>query len=122
MLEPIKTLRVNDLINASKDGENITVIINGLYYNLDVYPADDTNKAFLEGVRFAAAVIEDYITRMDYCRISDKQLKRDLYAWQRIKQNTKSVISHLEYITQPDHGLETWKQEFYSDKLWRMKT
>lgn len=122
MLNEITTIKAVDIIAAAKEGESITIIINGEYYDFTTEGADDLEKAFIEGVKFAAAVIEDNRARRNFTFNHDgKALKRDIYANRARNEETRYFIKFLEYIMKDYRGTAyPWYEDFKNGKLWKL--
>ena len=121
MLNEITTVTLDTIREAAAAGESITVIINGQYYDLDLSGIDD-NSAFIEGVRFAAAVIEDARARSNCVFEGMRTIKRISKAATEANrtrnEETRGNIRLLNYLLQ--YGFEARKNEYIEGTLWKL--
>lgn len=102
---------------AINNGYPVTVTINGELYELAGDPVKD---AFIDGVNFAAAVIEDRRARMNLAASYNKTKKHRAYI-DTVTGETKSIIDHLRYITL--NGFNAWYNAYIGGgDFWRLKT
>lgn len=90
--------------------------------NLANIPAADPNEAFIEGVKFAAAVIEDARARSNSVFEGMRTIKRISKAAteaNRIRnEETRSNIRLLNYLLQ--YGFKARRNEYENGNLWKL--
>ena len=127
MLNEITKVSFDTIREAAAAGESITVIINGEHYDIDTTPAAvDPEAAFIEGVKFAAAAIQDHRARMNLCfnataRRNPKTTKRAIACNEARNKEAKNAADFLEYITKPGAGFDRWLEEYRNGNLWRLE-
>lgn len=124
MLNEITKVNFDTIREAAQNGENITIIINGQFYDLDTEaPAGiDPKAAFIEGVKFAAAVIEDARARSNCVFEGMRTIKRISKAATEANrtrnEETRGNIRLLNYLLQ--YGFEARKNEYIEGTLWKL--
>lgn len=125
MLNEITKVNFDTIREAAQDGENITIIINGQYYDLDAEAPAGTDP-FIEGVKFAAALIEDNRARMNFMfQANDarnpKTTKRAIACNDARNKEAKNESDFLLHIIKPEAGFDTWQKEYHGGKLWKLE-
>jgi len=115
------SVTIQDVKNAAKLGQNITVIINGQYYDLDLSGIDD-NGAFIDGVRFAAAIIEDDRARANLVFNAIAKRKRTPARVIACNEARNDEIKHLSNkLLSILNNLPIWKLDYKNNKLWKLE-
>ena len=126
MLNEITTVSLDTIREAAAAGESITIIINGQFYDLAPEAAAiDPKAAFIEGVKFAAAAIQDHRARMNLCfeataRRNPKTTKRAYACNEARNKEAKNAADFLLYITKPGAGFDRWLEDYRNGKLWKL--
>lgn len=122
MLNEITKITFKAIQEAAAAGENITIIINGQYYDLDTTAGIDPEQAFINGVKFAAAVIEDDRARANLVFNGMRNIKRVskavIEANYTRNDETRRAVSKLDYILQTN--LAPWKNDYTNGRLWKL--
>lgn len=117
MLESVKKITFREIREAAKSGYNATVIING-----ETYILDPSENDFLNGVRFAAAAIEDNRARANLVFNGMRNIKRvskaAIEANYTRNDETRRAVSKLDYILQTN--LAPWKNDYTNGRLWKL--
>lgn len=107
--------------NAIRNGYEVIVVINGEYYELE--NADE----FEDGVKFAAAVLQDRRARSNMVFEGCNSLHPNKVTKKAIAENqarNREIITacdFLESIT-TGAGFSGWYQDYKAGKLWRLET
>ena len=120
MLEPIKKITFKEIREAAKDGYNATVIING-----ETYILDPSENDFLNGVRFAAAAIEDNRSRRNTSFLWTDGRKKNLTKKavqinDARNQEAKTLFDFLRYIATDNESITPWINA--ARNFWRLET
>ena len=125
MLNEITKISLDGIRAAAADGENITIIINGEYYDLDTTAGTDPEQNFINGVKFAAAVIQDRRARISssfegIAQLHRGRTPRKAYAANDARNDEiKDACNFLEYITNTACYLPFF-EEYKTGKLWKL--
>lgn len=120
MLNEITKVNFGTIREAAQDGENITIIINGQYYDLDAGTPAGTDP-FIEGVKFAASVIEDRQARFNFVSRHTAKTKKAREANAKETEYAKGILKHLEYITTEINSYRTLYNDYVHGNLWRLE-
>ena len=126
MLNEITKVNFDTVREAAAAGESITIIINGQYYDLaPEAAAADPAAAFIDGVKFAAAAIQDHRARMNLCfeanaRRNPKTTKRAYACNDARNKEAKNAADFLLYITKPGAGFDRWIDDYKRGNLWKL--
>ena len=124
MLNEITKVNFDTIREAAQDGENITIIINGQYYDLDTEAPAGTDP-FIEGVKFAAALIEDNRARRQFSTtwIMERNARTPKKA---IAENAarhdeaKYLMRFIRYIIEKPDALKNALTEYKNNKFWKL--
>ena len=122
----VENITLNQVKKAAADGQNITVIINGEFYDLTPEETPEETAAFIDGVKFAAAAIEDHRARMNFMfQANDarnpKTTKRAIACNDARNKEAKNASDFLLHIIKPEAGFDTWQKEYHGGKLWKLE-
>ena len=126
MLNETTKITFDGIREAAAAGESIIIIVNGQYYDLDTRtPAvADPESAFIEGVKFAAAAINDRRARAFHVwqgiHQTRRATKKEQATERELNSETKSIIDFLLYIIKPEANLKKWKEDYQHGKLWKL--
>lgn len=126
MLGEINSISIKSILEAAAAGESITVIINGQYYDLDTTAGTDPEAAFIEGVKFAAAAIQDRRARISstfegIARLHKTRTPKKLYTANDTRNDEiKDACNFLEYITNTACYLPFF-EDYKNGNLWKLK-
>lgn len=118
-MQDVKKITFSEIREAAKNGYNATVIINGEFYILD--PSEND---FLNGVRFAAAAIEDNRSRRNTSFLWIDAKKRNLTKKavqinDARNQEAKTLFDFLRYIASSNESIEPWINA--AGNFWRLE-
>lgn len=108
----VKKITFKEIREAAKSGYNATVIINGEKYFID--PSEDD---FINGVKFAAAAIEDRRARFNFMPTKTKKAAAER---RTLTDNDMNIVRFLEHIILPGAGLDKRIQEYNAGSLWKL--
>lgn len=106
---------IKEAVNA---GYPVTVQINGEYYDLE---ATANNNDFMDGVKFAIAVIEDRQARFNFVSRHTAKTKKAREANAKETEYAKGILKHLEYITTEINSYRTLYNDYVHGNLWRLE-
>ena len=78
------------------------------------------SKDFIDGIRFAMAVIEDSTARRNCC-VGYRETKKHREEREIRNYNSKDILFHLNYLLRDDETLTPWVEEYQANKLWNYK-
>lgn len=115
----MKKITFKEIREAAKSGYNATVIINGENYILD--PSNDD---FINGVKFAAAAIEDNRSRRNTSFLWIDAKKRNLTKKavqinDARNQEAKTLFDFLRYIASSSESIEPWIND--AGNFWKLE-
>lgn len=125
MLNEITKVNFDTIREAAQDGENITIIINGQHYDLDTEAPAGTDP-FIEGVKFAAALIEDNRARMNLIfemneGRNPKTTKKAYQINEARNKEAKNAAGLLEHIANNNGNcFNNWLNDYKRGKLWKL--
>lgn len=128
MLNEISKITFDGIREAAADGESITIIINGEFYDLaTAAPAgNDPESAFIDGMLFSAALIEDARARADF--LFDAISRRENTTKKACQINAArneeitaaaDLIRHISDIEKC--SFSAWREEYNRGELWKIK-
>ena len=108
MLELVKKITFREIRDAARNGHNAVVIING-----ETYIVDPSENDFINGVKFAAAAIEDNRSRRNTSFLWIDARKRNLtkkavHINDARNQEAKTLVDFLRYIASTNESIEPW--------------
>ena len=124
MLNEITKVNFDTIREAAQDGENITIIINGQFYDLDTEAPAGTDP-FIEGMKFAAALIEDNRARrqMSFEWIegrNPKTTKRAIACNEARHNEARYLMQFIRHIIAAPDALKNALTEYKNNKFWKI--
>lgn len=115
----VKTITFKEIREAAKSGYNAVVTING-----ENYIVDPSENDFINGVRFAAAAIEDNRSRRNTSFLWIDAKKRNLTKKavqinDARNQEAKSLSDFLRYIASTNESIEPWIND--AGNFWKLE-
>lgn len=123
MINEITKINVSDVMEAANAGENITVIINGEYYDFD---ADGAADLFNNAIKFAAAAIEDNRARRNFCfeaieNRNPKTTKKAAACNKARNDEVKYLVDFLVNFVANYQGFNPWLEDYKNGNFWKLK-
>lgn len=124
MLNEITKVNFDTIREATQDGENITIIINGQYYDLDTEAPAETD-SFIEGVKFAAALIENNRAHRQFSfewitERKPKTTKREIACNEARHNEACYLMQFIRQIIEHPDALKNALTEYKNNKLWKI--
>ena len=120
MSELVKKITFREIRDAARNGHNAVVIING-----ETYIVDPSENDFVNGVRFAADVIEDNRSRRNTSFLWTDGRKKNLTKKavqinDARNQEAKTLFDFLRYIATDNESITPWINA--ASNFWRLET
>lgn len=118
----VENITLNQVKKAAADGQNITVIINGEFYDLTPEETPEEITAFIEGLNFAAALIKDNRSRRFFSWQGINQArhatKKEQEKQQELNKEVRYLSDCLIHLVNNPGALENARAEHNKNGFW----